>query len=244
MTDPNPPRRAPELMDSPTLGLAETEKALADLERINRWTLGLMAARRSLKEHLVVAARRQTLLDIGTGSGQVSAVLARDSLRRGVALRVIGLDYKLCHLVIGRRSGHEQLRVVASAEQLPFRTGSVDWALSNLFFHHFDKPENSTILAEMRRACRRAALIVDLRQSVMARLLARFLLPLLGAGRVAFHDGKLSADQAWPMNRVEELMVTQEPSELRRRFPFRFSLVLGPASPDIASEETWGRPTA
>ena len=238
MTDPSPPRRAPELMDSPTLGLAETEKALADLERINRWTLGLMAARRSLKEHLVVAGRRQTLLDIGTGSGQVSAVLARDSLRRGVALRVIGLDYKLCHLVIGRRSGHEQLRVVASAEQLPFRTGSVDWALSNLFFHHFDKPENSTILAEMRRACRRAALIVDLRQSVMARLLARFLLPLLGAGRVAFHDGKLSADQAWPMKRVEELIFTQEPSELRRRFPFRFSLVLGPASPDIASEET------
>ncbi len=231
-------------MDSPTLGLAETEKALADLERINRWTLGLMAARRSLREHLVVGGRRQTLLDIGTGSGQVSAVLARDSLRRGVALRVIGLDYKLCHLVIGRRSGHQQLRVVASAEQLPFRTGAVDWAISNLFFHHFDKSKNSTILAEMRRACRRAALIVDLRQSVMARLLARFLLPLLGAGRVAFHDGKLSADQAWPLERIQELADAQETSVLRKRFPLRFSLVMRPTSFDIASEESRVSPTA
>ena len=60
--------------------------------------------------------------------------------------------------------------------------------------------------------CRRAALIVDLRQSFMARLLARLLLPLLGAGRVAFHDGKLSADQAWPLARVQELADAQETS--------------------------------
>lgn len=237
MTDHNLPRRAPELMDSPTLGLAETERALADLERINRWTLGLMAAQRALQKHLVIDGRRQTLLDIGTGSGQVSAELARDCLRRGVTLRVIGLDHKLCHLVIGRRSGYEQLRIVASAQQLPLRTGAVDWVVSNLFFHHFDKRENSTILAEMRQACRRAALIVDLRQSLMARLLARLLLPLLGAGRVAFHDGKLSADQAWPLDRVQELADAQENSVLQKRFPLRFSLLMTPTSSDLASEE-------
>jgi len=230
-------RRTPELMDSPGLGLGETERALTDLERINQWTLGLMAPRRTLREHLVDEGRTQTLLEIGTGGGQVSAVLVRDARRHGIALRTIGLDFKLSHLVIGRRRGHEQLRVVASAEHLPFRTGAVDWSLSNLFFHHFDRPENSRILAEMRRVCRRAALVVDLRQSFPARLLARLLLPLLGAGRVALYDGKLSADQAWPLDRVEELTLAHETSELRKRFPFRFSLVMGPASSDIASEE-------
>ena len=238
MTDLNHPRRTPELMDSPTLSFAETERALADLERINRWTLGLLAARRALKQRLVPDGRGQVLLDIGTGSGQVSAVLASDSRCGGVELKTIGVDFKLCHLVIGRQRGHRQLRVVASAEQLPFRTGALDWVLSNLFFHHFDEPENSTILAEMRRVCRRAALVVDLRQSLLARLLARLLLPLLGAGRVALYDGKLSADQAWHLDRIQELADAQETSEVRKRFPFRFSLVMAPASSNIASEES------
>lgn len=244
MIDHNHSRRLPELMDSPTLGFDETQRALTDLERINRWTLGLMAARRALKPHLVENGRRRTLLDIGTGSGQLSAALARDSLRHGIALRVIGLDYKLTHLVIGRRSGHEQLRVVASAEQLPFRTGAVDWALSNLFFHHFDPSENLRIGAEMLRVCRRAALIIDLRQSVLARLLARLVLPLLGAGRVASYDGKLSADQAWPLVRIQELADAHETWVLRKRFPFRFSLVMAPALSDIATEQRWVSPKA
>jgi len=220
------PQRSPELMDSPSLGFDETERALCDLERINRWTLGLAAIRRTLQEQMVDDARPQTLLDIGTGSGQVSALVAEDCRSRGLTLRVIGLDYKLCHLVIGRQRGHRQLRVVAAAEQLPFRVGSVDWVISNLFFHHFDEPENSRILDEMRRVCRRAAVISDLRQSILARLLARLLLPLLGTGRVALHDGKLSADQAWEMHRVEALTAAAESSELRKRFPFRFGLVM------------------
>jgi SAM-dependent methyltransferase len=230
-------RRAPELMDSPTLGFAATARALSDLERINRWTLGLMAARRALGERLIDDSCRLSLLDVGTGSGQVAAALARDGHRRGIEVRVIGLDFKLSHLVIGRERGHQQLRVVASSEQLPFRSGAVDWSLSNLLFHHFDEPENQRILAEMRRVCRRGVLVVDLRKSFAARWLARLLLPLLGAGSVAFYDGKLSVDQAWSLERVGVLIDDTRTAELRKRFPFRFSLVLEPASPDPGRDD-------
>ena len=235
------PRQAPprdsELMDSDTLSVAETARALDDLERVNRWTLGLGAARRTLRQRQIDDGRTQILLDIGTGSGQVSSLLIGDSRRRGIELRAIGLDRKLSHLIIGRRRGHQQLRVVAAAEYLPFRAGAVDWSVSNLFFHHFDPPENRRILSEMRRVCRLAALVVDLRQSRTARLLARLLLPLLGAGRVALFDGKLSADQAWRLDHVRELTGSSGTRELRKRFPFRFSLVLGPASRPARSAE-------
>jgi ubiquinone/menaquinone biosynthesis C-methylase UbiE len=230
MNDRDPHERAPELMDSPVLGFAETARALADLERINRWTLGLGAARRTLRKLQTQDGQVQTLLDIGTGSGQVSSFLIEDSRRRGIELRVIGLDFKLCHLVVGRRRGHEQLRVVASAECLPFRTGAVDWTLSNLFFHHFEASGNATVLGEMRRVCSRAAMVVDLRQSWTARRLARILLPLLGAGRVALYDGKLSTDQAWHLDQVREMTGRAGTIELRKRFPFRFSLVMESAA--------------
>jgi ubiquinone/menaquinone biosynthesis C-methylase UbiE len=237
MNDGKPRVRAPELMDSVELGLDETGRALDDLERINLWTLGLGAARRVLQERQTTGGRAQMLLDIGTGSGQVSSVLVRDSHKRGIELRAIGLDCKLCHLVIGRRRGHRQLRVVADAEHLPFRSGAVDWSLSNLFFHHFDGPENRNILSEMRRVCRRAAVVVDLRQSRAARLIARILLPLLGAGRVALHDGWLSADQAWNLEQVREIADEVGTTDLRRRFPFRFSLVMEAAEPDPTTPE-------
>jgi ubiquinone/menaquinone biosynthesis C-methylase UbiE len=237
MNDGKPRVRAPELMDSVQLGLDTTDRALADLERINLWTLGLEAARRVLQGRQTTGDRFQTLLDIGTGSGQVSSVLVRDSRKRGIELRAVGLDFKLCHLVIGRRRGHRQLRVVADAEHLPFRSGAFDWSLSNLFFHHFDGPENRKILSEMRRVCRRAALVVDLRQSGAARLMARILLPLLGAGWVALHDGWLSADQAWHLEDVREMADEVETTDLRKRFPFRFSLVMEPAEPNSTPQE-------
>ena len=229
--------RAPELMDSPTLGVAETSRALEDLERINRWTLGLGAARRTLRKLQIDDDKVQTLLDIGTGSGQVSSVLVDDSRRRGIELQALGLDFKLCHLVVGRRRGHEQLRVVASAEHLPFRTGAVDWTLSNLFFHHFEASGNARVLSEMRRVCSRAAMVVDLRQSWTARRLARILLPLLGAGRVALYDGKLSADQAWHLDQVREMTGRAGTIELRKRFPFRFSLVMEPTAQSSETDE-------
>ena len=238
MINSKPRVRAPELMDSVTLGFDETARALVDLERINRWTLGLGAARRALRECQSAGGRVQTLLDIGTGSGQVSSVLVEDSRKRGIELRAVGLDFKLCHLVIGRRRGHRQLRVVAAAAHLPFRSGAVDWSLSNLLFHHFDGPENRKILCEMRRVCRRAAVVVDLRQSRAARLLARILLPLLGAGRVALHDGRLSAYQAWHLDHVREMTDDFGTTDLKRRFPFRFSLVMEAAQPSPAAKES------
>ena len=184
----------PELMDDPALGLAETERALADLDRVTRWSGGLLPVRRAVSRRLAGGPRRQRLLDLGTGSGLVPAALGAAAARAGVGLLTVGCDRKLSHLLFGRRRGHRQLRVVASADRLPFADGAFDWSLSTLLLHHFDRAANLLVLAEMRRVARGAAVVVDLRRSRLARLLFRPLARALGMGPVARYDGLVSLD--------------------------------------------------
>jgi SAM-dependent methyltransferase len=223
----------------------EARRALTDLDRVTRWLLGTGSLVRTLARRLSAPPRGGSeeeaplrVLDLGTGSGRPAAVLARAARRRGARLRVVGVDLRLGHLLVGRALGNGQQRVVASAEALPFRDGAFDWAFSTLFFHHFGGRENLAILGEMRRAARRGVAVIDLRRSRLAVTLARLLFPILGVGRVARHDGYLSIAQSWTRAEVAELVGRVgglEIEELRRRFPFRWSLVVradeGPADP-------------
>ena len=91
-------------------------------------------------------------------------------------------------------------------------------------------------------ATRREDCVVDLRQSKIGGLLARWLLPLLRVGPVALYDGKLSVDQAWEIEQVRELVGSQNVAELSPRFPVRFSLVIRPNADLSKREEVRSRP--
>ncbi len=234
----------PELMDQTTLPLADTHRALEDLDRVHRWLLGCHAVRRALLPRLMTEPVQQTALDLGTGSGRVAAGSVECARRYGITLRIVGLDRKLSHLVYGRRQGIPQLRVVADARALPFGDQTVDWCVSNLFFHHFTPDHNHQILTEMQRVGMRGALIVDLRKSRIARRLIGPLLRLLRVAWVADHDGRTSVANAWSLDELSGLLDGREPVELRRRFPFRFSLVLGPARPGHCACRPARRPAA
>jgi SAM-dependent methyltransferase len=245
---PAPPGRAelalaPEIMDGP-LSYPEARRALRDLDRVNRLLLGVTAARRALLPRLRSSAgeekesgagRPLRLLDLGAGSGRMARLLAGAAGRRGVPVRMVIVDRRLTHLAVGRaeNGGARPLAVAASAEALPFRPGAFDWTFSNLFFHHFGGAENRAVLGEMLRCSRAGTVVVDLRRSRAARGLVRLLFPLLGIGRVALHDGLLSIAQSWTPAEVRaevEQLARAAPGlevvELRRRFPFRWSLVL------------------
>ncbi|MEJ2084763.1 MAG: methyltransferase domain-containing protein [Acidobacteriota bacterium] len=220
------PELRPELLDNPDLSLDQTERALGDLERVNRWLLGIGASIRTLLPRIVAGPARQHLIDLGFGTGQVSRILRQRARDRGIELRVIGVDRKLSHLLTARARNADHAAVVACATALPFRSSSTDWVYSHLLFHHFSAEANARILAEMVRVASRATVIVDLRRSVLGSLLASILLPLLGLGPVAVYDGKLSMRQAWGLDEVRDLLDPASSVELRRRFPVRFSLVV------------------
>ena len=218
---------ATELLDDPALSAAERWRAMAELDRVNWALAGGLPLLRTLLPRLGRRREAWRVLDLGTGSGRTAHALARWAERRGAPLRVVGVDRQLGHLVLGRRAGVPQLRVVGEATALPFRDRAFEWSFSTLFFHHFDPAANRRILAEMRRVARRGAAVVDLRRSHGAAWAVRLLLPLLGVGHVTLNDGKVSTARAWSLPEVAALVDGLPVEELRRRAPFRFSLVLG-----------------
>lgn len=230
-----------ELLDRADLDPKATARSLAELDRVNRAFLGALPLRRTLLPRLAAGARPRRLLDLGTGSGGVAAEVARAAARRGAAVAVVGLDRKVSHLALGRAAERRrggtgivrQLHVAGDATALPFRDGAFAWSFSTLFFHHFDGDENRRILAEMRRVSRQGTAVVDLRRSRLLYLLVRLVLPLLGAGPVTRNDGRVSVARAWTIPEVASLLDGEPVLELRRRFPFRFSLVLPGGKADL-----------
>lgn len=230
-----PPRH--ELLDDPHLPLQQTYRALLDLRRANRYLFGYGCVRRTLLPELLPKLRTATspltIVDLGAGSGDIAERLRHDLERAGgvrQGVQLVEIDRKLSHLVIGRQLTGRQQQVVADALALPLAPNSCDWAISTLFFHHFDEAANRTILQEMQRVAHQGMAVIDLRRSWCARLVAGPLLRLLGIRGVAYQDGRTSVARAWSLRQVERLAQQsagpQLTVELRRRFPFRFSLVL------------------
>jgi SAM-dependent methyltransferase len=225
------PPLEPEFLDRPDLPYLQTASALADLARVNRLLLGYQPLLSLLLPPLVAATGpggSSRVLDLGTGSGDVAVRLRDRAARRGVHIRVVGVDRKLRHLLIGRRRGAPRLQVVADAAALPFRRRAFDWSFSTLFFHHFSPEENRRIVAQMRRTAGRGAVVVDLRGGWLLRTLTRLLLPFLGIGRVAYHDGLVSAQRSYTLRGVAAVVEPEAVVELRPRFPCRFGLWLCP----------------
>lgn len=228
-----PAHQGEEHLDRASLGLADRERSLAELDRVNAVLLSTGPLARTLLPRLAAPApggASRFVLDLATGSGAVAAALARRAARRGAPLRVVGLDRSLAHLTFGRRRKQPQLRVVGDAQALPFRDGAVAWSFSTLFFHHFDAEENRRVLGEMRRVAREGAAVVDLRRSRLLLWLLHLALPFLGSSWVTRQDGYLSARKAWTIREVASLTEGEPVLELRRRLPFRFSLVLSSRS--------------
>ena len=108
------------------------------------------------------------------------------------------------------------------------RDGAVDWAACHLFIHHFDGDETRRIVGEMRRVARRGVALVDLRRNRLAAWLIRLLFPVLRIGEIAKTDGLLSVRQSWSVPEIRALAhaAAWPVTRLRRRFPFRWSMLI------------------
>lgn len=84
---------APELMDGDGNSDDDLAASLRDLERVNRWLGGTVTLRRPL-EALVRrdGLRAFTLLDVGTGGGEVPRAVVAAARRRGIDARAVGVD--------------------------------------------------------------------------------------------------------------------------------------------------------
>jgi SAM-dependent methyltransferase len=209
----------PEALD---LGVAPDEalRSLADLRFVNRW-LGNRGRFVGAVLPYLQGSARPRLLDVGCGSGDVTAALRR---ALGGRLAAAAVDVKLLHLQAAPR---ELLRVVADARHLPFAPGTFDVVTASLFLHHFDQSALPDLLRGLYGLARRALVVNDLRRARVPYLFGRAVFPLLFKSRVSIEDGLISIRSSFrePELRAAFSAAGVPAVRIERNWPYRLLAV-------------------
>lgn len=154
---------------------------LGDLRLINRYVgcyrSVLVALARLVREQNL---RRFTLLDVGTGSGDIPAAIVRWTRRHNIAARISGLEREAIAVeqAVDQTKSLPEITVVqGDALAPPFRAGSFDFILASQLLHHFADDQIVELLRVWSRLARRAIIVSDLVRHPLAyhgiRLLTR-----------------------------------------------------------------------
>ena len=223
-------RGSVELLDDPASDAGTVLASLGDVRRINRFLGGRHAAVARLDGMFRAerAGASLTLLDVGTGLGDIPTAAARRARKRGLALRLVGLER---HPAAARAArGHGLLGVVADAGRLPFADRSVDYVLCSQLLHHFAGSAAERLVRELDRVARRGVVIADLRRSVFAAagfFLASF---ALRVGPVTRRDGVISVFRGFSAAEMANVCRTAGVvAEVRRHPLFRLTAAWRPA---------------
>lgn len=195
-----------ELLDDPDADAGTVARSLHDIARANRWFGGLSALRWGLDRVLGGASRGSTvtLLDLGTGLGDLPRAAARWAEERGVRLQPVGLERHRAAAALAR--SFRVPTAVGCAGAPPFRDKSVDVVLVSQVAHHLDADSVVRLFQACDRLARQAVLISDLRRGFLARPAFWVGARALGFDAVTVADGMTSLRRGFTGPELHRLM--------------------------------------
>jgi 2-polyprenyl-3-methyl-5-hydroxy-6-metoxy-1,4-benzoquinol methylase len=216
--------RTEEQMDDPALDDATYRMVLADLARVNRWTL----AGRPTLSFLSRAARGMPafrLLDVGFGQGDMLRRIARWARKRGIAVDLVGVDLNAASVGVARAVTPLGMPIEYRAGDYAAQPTPFDFVVSSLVAHHMTDEELIAFIAYMERMAMRGWLINDLHRHRFSYHGFPLLARLLGVHRIVREDGQLSIARSFRPAEwraiLEQAGVPAAAARIVRRFPFR-----------------------
>jgi SAM-dependent methyltransferase len=213
-----PKRRGMEILDDPDVDPDVVTRSLADVVRSNSLFGGLSSAIDELKDALKEVPPQATLLDVGTGLGDIPCRAREVARENGIQLTTVGLDSAI-ELARASRAVLT-LSVCADALRLPFADHSVDIVMCSQVLHHFSGVDALRLLREMNRVARVRVVVSDIRRSWFAAAglwLASFPLRFHAVSR---HDGVVSVMRGFTPEELVDIVrqaVARKPVVHRRR---------------------------
>jgi SAM-dependent methyltransferase len=230
--------RGTEILDDPAIDDEARARSLADVARSNRWLGGSRAVRVSLSAVLneIDDALELTLLDVGTGAGDLARVVTRCADQLGKRIEVVGIDLTSTLPRAARRSGAIRHGVGANAMRLPFRDRSFDIVLCSQLLHHFIDDDARQVIAELHRVARRALIVADLRRSWVAAVGFWLVSWPMRFHPITRHDGVVSVRRGFTTDELQRLIrvATSSDSLVRRHLGWRLTAVVSPEPPNTA----------
>jgi 2-polyprenyl-3-methyl-5-hydroxy-6-metoxy-1,4-benzoquinol methylase len=214
-------RRGFEFLDDPRVDAGVAVRSLADVARANELFGGTSAALAELSIALRELRDRGekseiTLLDVGTGIGDIPARARALAARSGIKLRTLGVDASES---LARAAACDAFPTArADALTLPFADDSVDIAMCSQLLHHFDDFHALALLRELDRVARCRVIVSDLRRSWLAAAgiwLASFPLRFHPVSR---HDGVVSVLRGFTRDELRNMVASAVSGRARVRY--------------------------
>lgn len=223
-------RRGVELLDDPGADDALATRSLRDVALANRVFGGTAAVLGAMRPLLRRARGEQvTLLDVGTGAGDIPERARAVASAYGVSLSTIGLERTVA--VARLAAPRTGLAIVADAFAIPLRDRSIDIVTCSQVLHHFEDQEAVLLLREMQRIAKRLVVVAELRRSWPAATGIWAASFVLGFHPVSRHDGRLSVLRGYRARELDALVrraVGREPV-VRDSIGFRVTASWSPA---------------
>src|SRR5438128_1002072 len=162
-----------ELLDDPRADPALVRAELRDIQRLNAMFGGTRAVVNACERIFDRVGRRDagcgmrwTLLDVGTGAGDIPLAVRRIARRYGIELDLLGIERIPAAAGLARAAG--VTTILADGDALPLAPRSVDVVLASQVLHHLARETCVRWIAALDRIARHAVVLADLRRSRFA----------------------------------------------------------------------------
>lgn len=195
-----------ELLDDPAADPLLAAESLHNITRSNRWFGGAWAVRHGLGLALrdTPPGTTLSLLDLGTGAGDLPLDARAWAARRDITLVPLGLERSPVAAGIANTRGIPC--AVGCAGFPPIRDKSVDLVLVSQVAHHLDPESTVRLFRTCDRLARRAVIVSDLRRGFLGCLAFWIGARALGFDPVTVADGITSIRRGYTPRQLRGLL--------------------------------------
>jgi 2-polyprenyl-3-methyl-5-hydroxy-6-metoxy-1,4-benzoquinol methylase len=213
----------PEVLDG-DISPRELESALGFMKFVNRFWGGVGAVTSFLAR--TDAPERFTLLDVGTGGGDIPFAIAKWARSQGKTASITAIDVNPGCLAYAAKHHSDPSVIFKKHSAFDIASlGRFDYVVSSMFFHHLSDAEIVSLL-RLFRAQAKHFLVNDLLRSPLAHAGAA-LLASATLNRTVFHDATLSVRRGFTRRDFERYRKEAGLMDARIETPPYFRITLG-----------------
>ena len=190
-----------EMMDAPVVAPGLLIDDLRNLRLLNRYLGNYRNVRLGLAR-LVGEQKKFSLLDVGTGSGDLPRAIVQWARRAGLRAQVSGLEANriaIAQAAEHNRSFAEISLLCGDAGALPFGPAAFDFVLASQVLHHFSEERIIYLLRHWSAIARRGIIISDLIRHPLPYYGIRLLTRLLTRNVMTLTDAPLSVQRGFTL---------------------------------------------